>query len=353
MYRRTCQCCHTFTGCTIVQDSFERADSTDVGSEWLEVAGDWSISGNAVTVTATDGLLIAAATRATYFAHYLVDATLSDGGRLVFDYLDADNWYALQYLKGIGRVYLYQCSGGMVSFQDSLLTISSQPASISLRVCVNGSTLIVNRGTNAIVRTFTPFGGNRAGVGCASGSVTIDDFLFSYDRSDDPTCPFCNANCTTCADNSQTLTEYLVDLANFTFTSNQGSNDCARCEAISGEFTVAATPTGCLWQYVEQDFCGSGCTDPDCLPLADLVITLKLIPLGSGDCRLEVRISLSINSAPNCDTATCDAFVALYELDTSGASFDMLNLDATLNLISSTQTNCAGTFPATISVRTP
>lgn len=353
MYRRTCQCCHQFPGCTIAEDDFDRADSTDLGSDWEEVAGDWSISGNQATAAATDGLLMATAARDAHFAHYVVQGSLSDSGRLVFDYQDANNWHALEYLKSIGRVYLYKCEAGSVTYQQSIMLVNSPPTSITIRACVKGSSLIVNYGSSAAIATFTPFGGSRAGLGCASGSVTVDDFLFSYDRIDDPACPFCNANCTECANNSQTLTEYVVDLANFTFTSDNGPTDCARCEEISGEYTAQAVSTACVWQYVEASYCGSGCTDPDCLPRADLLITLKLIQLGVGDCRLEVQVKLQVSAALNCDTATCDVFTALYQKDTSGATFDMLNLNQTLNLISSTQTNCIGSFPATIAVRTP
>ena len=47
----TC-CCDA---CVSFSDNFTRADSTNLGSDWNEVSGDWSISGNRCQVTAVAG----------------------------------------------------------------------------------------------------------------------------------------------------------------------------------------------------------------------------------------------------------------------------------------------------------
>jgi len=49
MGRRRC-CC----GCVIASDDFNRANSTNLGSNWTELAGDWSIASNQLTVATSD-----------------------------------------------------------------------------------------------------------------------------------------------------------------------------------------------------------------------------------------------------------------------------------------------------------
>lgn len=41
-------CCDL--GCDIASDDFNRADSTSVGSDWVEISGDWAIASNKLTV---------------------------------------------------------------------------------------------------------------------------------------------------------------------------------------------------------------------------------------------------------------------------------------------------------------
>lgn len=43
------KCC-CVTGCDIASDDFNRADSTSVGSDWVEISGDWAIASNKLTV---------------------------------------------------------------------------------------------------------------------------------------------------------------------------------------------------------------------------------------------------------------------------------------------------------------
>src|SRR5690606_41656943 len=47
-----CGCCEDEGGgCTILADNFNRDDSTDIGPEWDEVEGDWSINSNRLVVS--------------------------------------------------------------------------------------------------------------------------------------------------------------------------------------------------------------------------------------------------------------------------------------------------------------
>jgi len=45
----SCNCC--ITECPEFSDSFDRADSTNLGIDWTETAGSWEISGNALTTS--------------------------------------------------------------------------------------------------------------------------------------------------------------------------------------------------------------------------------------------------------------------------------------------------------------
>lgn len=42
--------CCCVTGCDIASDDFNRADSTSLGADWVEISGDWAIASNKLTV---------------------------------------------------------------------------------------------------------------------------------------------------------------------------------------------------------------------------------------------------------------------------------------------------------------
>ncbi len=46
-----CSSCCAPAGCDYFTDEFTRADSTDLGDDWTEDTGDWSIASNMLTVS--------------------------------------------------------------------------------------------------------------------------------------------------------------------------------------------------------------------------------------------------------------------------------------------------------------
>ena len=351
-----CGCCGDDPppgGCTILSDSFDRDDSTDIGTDWDEVEGDWSISSNRLVVSGS-GIAATIAQR-NIDSNYVVMALLVGGSRLIFDYVDEDNWHALQYnytSDSSASITVVKCTAGSVS---TINTTSFNPSTktgvpydeIGIRGCVLGDRVVVNYGTsvagNSYVVAITPHGGLGAGVGSTGTAAEIDDFAFSYyvDHGDD--CPYCLVNCATCAESGVTLPEYIVDLSGFSFA----NDECDRCVEITGEYAVQYF-SDCTWRYNEEGFCylGEGCNP------AALAIVLSLANF-SGECYLVVTVRL--NAIVNPDNPCVSAsFTSRYEKRIPNtSSYDMVALNETLSLISDTQTGCVGSFPATIAVRSP
>ena len=83
MFRFQPGCC--CGGCLAFADNFNRADSSTVGNDWTEAAGDWSINSNAVRVSSSSASL----SHATALTTGAYDATFrfrssSDGDELSF-----------------------------------------------------------------------------------------------------------------------------------------------------------------------------------------------------------------------------------------------------------------------------
>jgi hypothetical protein len=51
------RCCCTTEGCEIGEDTFDRSDSTNIGTDWTELSGEWEIDTNRLHCTA-DGIAL-------------------------------------------------------------------------------------------------------------------------------------------------------------------------------------------------------------------------------------------------------------------------------------------------------
>ncbi len=95
-----CTCCDT--DCVTFQDAFDRADDTDLGSDWTEVSGDWEIVSNALTTASTSAMAICTTTISgdqAVWITFTVD-TLGDKFRIIMSYVDSSNYIALEVEAG-------------------------------------------------------------------------------------------------------------------------------------------------------------------------------------------------------------------------------------------------------------
>lgn len=180
-------------------DDFDRSDSTNLGSDWTEVAGDWSIASNKLTVSDDDALAVhSAALGADDYQVSLVIRSDTQGDQLgaVFCYAGANNYYeALVTIHNSAPVIaLYKTVGGTRTLLVSRnLTAGDANTDaeiglfVSLQVGQGGSALVADLGsaTNRIAVFDGDVGsGGTAGVVArsAAGTVSVNDFVaVAYD----------------------------------------------------------------------------------------------------------------------------------------------------------------------------
>ncbi len=343
--------------CTILSDDFARSDSTDLGSDWSEDAGDWSIASGQLATSSAGALAITTASRSSV-DNYVVQAEISSGASIILDY-DGTNWHEIRYSQSDGLFRLFRVAAGSPTFVSLMGFVATKPATVSPTICVEGSLLLLNYLTLRTNATITPFGGLKAGIGQTSGSVTADNFLYSYHRLDDSGCPYCSTDCITCTEDNESLTEYIVDLSEFALTNlATPSNACNRCPDIAGEYSIRYT-TSCGWFYGELAYCDNGCIlygSPNslCATDASLGVGMSLVEVVEG-CLLEVGVNLFGVISPD-ESEPCDCpILAIKYRKTQATPFDMLNLNETLTLDVGDSINevCGGTLPSTITVRSP
>lgn len=86
-----CECCTT---CPSETDDFNRADSTSIGADYTEVAGDWSISSNKLTTSDTDARVVYSGT--TQHEDQIVTVSINgdagDKAGIITSWLNASNY---------------------------------------------------------------------------------------------------------------------------------------------------------------------------------------------------------------------------------------------------------------------
>ena len=204
---QVCPCC-----CGLCSDNFNRADNSDIdtGSDcgWTEVAGDWAILGNALTIISTqNSLALSDTSPPDFWLDLTVTATSSNTDDEVMIVVARVSSSSYRYVKWkvsatTGRLSIGFGNGTTHTEQDGLpLNVTPGTAKI-IKVCVR-ETLI-----NARIDATEVFaGGVNSAVGWGlgtgnvhNGSTTFEDL--SAGNSSPETCDCSlHRNCLVCADN--------------------------------------------------------------------------------------------------------------------------------------------------------
>lgn len=211
-----CPRCDADQNCVLHRDDFRRANNDNPGCAWEEVAGDWDIASNELTIATDDAILRNWTQHPQDDAHVLITFTFrADAGAalmVILDYEDDENFLYVLLEPGshgdCGRVSFWRRTAGVdtqigtsslllgmtdgsgnehsvtVCWQDEGLRVSLDPASGSeytsfTRHSVHGVEQVAAQ----------PY----VGFGTLSASqIWIDDFELQRLRDDDhPTCPEC------------------------------------------------------------------------------------------------------------------------------------------------------------------
>ena len=225
-----CTCCSDFPCPTyyIFVDEFTRSDSTDIGADWTEVAGDWSIASNKLRISSANALALCDVFDASLPNHpmsvvFRMSAN-GDKARVIVNYTDSSNYDFVEFQLGAttSTMRLYTRVGGSntqisVEYESTAGTSPTTGDDITMEICAHANYISANAtwgaaGLFAASRTTNT--GNQAAVATGdtvTGNVDFDSFKFygfdtegidGYDAEAvlNPDCPRCFGGCASCND---------------------------------------------------------------------------------------------------------------------------------------------------------
>lgn len=134
---------------------------------------------------------------------------------------------------------------------------------------------------------------------------------------------------------------------------------CSGCNEVKGIFTLQqkGAAGNCEWEYHIANFCGSPCPGgPLCQPCDALVINLKRLKDGDGNCYWDLRLTITSSSSSECPAcAACPSGAgsnAFYK-DTGEAVSAACALGSarTLTRYQHLTTCCGGSLPLTVTIQ--
>lgn len=208
--RGACGCCES---CDIFSDDFNRADSSDLGADWDEVSGSWSITSNTLRTSSTNAVAVSSASTGTstlYLKALVKGDTSSDCVRLVFAYENSSNyWFAELFLGAAKAVRIGQVVAGFPTILQSTSPITTSLNTFyRFSVCVSQTNIVHavvydSSGSGFIGQvqhassTSLPVGLVGVGTGSPVNNVEFDDFELRVVSED---CEQCTGYCTACVD---------------------------------------------------------------------------------------------------------------------------------------------------------
>jgi hypothetical protein len=207
------RCCCAVPGCVIESDDFNRADNTNLGSKWTEVAGDSDIFTNTVRIPA-DGLIKCTTRHPIDTPTCVVWAKLVDVTgvyRVPVNIVDEDNYLYGQWTDDILSVW--EVSGGVHEELDNWPSASGVSPGDYLTVCRNKTGIYAGVGLVSAYAWACVDDNEGRYVGLAAGdggTIRFDDFVFEEHWATDPDCKRCACECQEyCVPKTLTLTFHV------------------------------------------------------------------------------------------------------------------------------------------------
>jgi hypothetical protein len=278
-----CNCC----SCLIFEDLFTRANSSSVGSDYTEVAGDWAIASNKLTVPDNDAILSLATAVPGSVSSYVMQVRASLRVNIVyrflFAYTDANNYYAVEYEKtasGSSTVevrFIERIAGTSTQIGRTEETLSVfSDADFYLRVAWDGAYVTAQYPATSggalafaysrpIQGTFTSL--NVAiGTGTNTGTIdaTFDELQLTYHYNDRSNCYDVIFTCNKCDDDAQIASDYDIEFDGV--AEGTGGSPCPAGTAATFNSTIYSFSRSnsaidlfdnflCLYSTVTLDYC--------------------------------------------------------------------------------------------------
>lgn len=244
-------CCAEEVECVLLSDDFERADSSDIGSNWTETAGSWSIaSGNLATSSGTAFAKALATLPANNGVHIAVTVSGSSSGdraRVIVNYADSSNFTYAEIKFGTGS-YIRLCErvAGTNSVLKAIYPSLSTGTDYDIIICYSGMVLSAEYSTFKVFADVTLDGGDfGVGTGTMFGTVNFDSFVANQIHADCETCPTPEPPCVRPDEFDLTIP-----------TCGWLDQDCDQCDELATTFRLKHQG-GNLWTYTEDHYCGN------------------------------------------------------------------------------------------------
>ena len=235
--------------CLLLSDGFTRADSTDLGCNWTETSGAWSISSNELVTSSASAQATTTMTNfrpgfdiigGTFrFGTGISDTdAIGDIARMMVD-VDGSNSHALQVTCGNGAIP----GSATVELLKGTTVLATVAWSLwpgvdwNFSVCLQDGYIeadihYISGGSPAgqlhLDASTTPYGGNKAALGTGSENDSVIQFdTFTWQRARNPAdlnCPDCVDSVSGCANCIDSLGPEKIKLVVSGFSS--GSEDC-------------------------------------------------------------------------------------------------------------------------------
>lgn len=264
--RGACSCCES---CSIFTDDFNRADDTNLGSDWSEVSGSWAITSNTLRTSSTSAVCVHDTGYGSAQMKVAVSLQGASGDflRVIFGYVDSSNYWFAEVKIGAGtagRFDLYRRSGGSNTLRTSNVSLDipadtwhncsvclTSEAGISAVLDIAGGQTVTAGYSTALTTE------DAVGVGTgstASASTQFDDLAVTKAGGDCPECALPNVGCGNCDDGLGYYIYKATLYASFGTGFNAGQCGATECNKLLGDYympfkeTVPGSPSSCVWE---------------------------------------------------------------------------------------------------------
>lgn len=335
-----CVCCGPGDSCTLLNDTFDRANSTNLGSDWTEGGGsiDLEISSNSVIrVSGNPTYAISTVTHSSGDIRVTMAVTAPTSGskfRIIFDFVDASNYVFAEFTTGGGAgggVRLWKRVGGTETALTSTAAITAS-GSFTWDACMRGPYFSAGSSTTRANAFWSSANGTFGlGFGSTTANMKIDSFLAQKVEEGCDVCmgSTCNGVCDAAYPLPFQIQAVLSGMHNNAF-----GVVCPDCADLDGTYVLDARYNSpCWFCYAGTPICGT-CPFELYIQIADLNPSIPGGGInawlgfpnldGDGNCPectgrgfIGAEHTWSANLGPGAD---CSSFSGLVMADGSGLS---------------------------------
>lgn len=269
-----CGCCEAPADCHIFADTFDRSNSTDLGADWTEVIGDWSISDDLLRVSEY-GLCVCTHPHPDSETRQIVQVKLlgqnnNDAGGIVCDYVDQNNYHYVEVTfreyPDVSTLTFWKNTPSLMIQLGDTRTIDAVLGNwATLKVCFRGDVIQAQfDGGEVYAEPTSECGGFVAGV---QATVMEESFYFNdfdYDKhysTTNPKCPECSGGgeglpCNCCSEGTMP-TLWLVKIEGIV----DDTCTAGDCTLLNDSFIIDLTDFPDLNAFSHHD-CASGFPPP-------------------------------------------------------------------------------------------